>query len=827
MAIVFGCIPVHAAVSDRPIVGQPPFVFLSVAPDSPEVPKRYTAGSQLAVTVIPDDTDGFIEEVFLTLQRIETDLEGNRIETIVRPRTRLDAPFVESVSLPSFSGLITSYELVAEVCDDQGNGAVAVEEILVFNASRPLPRVTFNSPSNGSQVVFGSSVEIDFTVEAFGQTLAGVAVFENGNQIELLTSAPFQFTYTPVRAGPKTLSVVPFYTTAYVQGTGQSRVTFDVFTASESAVSISVLDFDPAKVDADFVSQVFTDVVHRSATSADLTVWLPRLESGELTRDAMVAELIQHAIAKDVIAVLAAYKVLTGGWPSYAELGNQISTHRDSASDGLVAVVTDLLSSPAYEARYSSPPTIESLAVYANQEAFAFQLYANLSSRDPTLLEIQATANAPGSLSQASGYNVVGLEAFLADFVRKNLSVVEAEAEIAGLIAGLERSVPSSSQVTEGAVVGLSESASRALESSEYNRRFLKVSRSPRSVRVAEGGGVFLEVGVLGGENHRYQWYRNGISLPGATSAILALRSILPEESGAYYAVVEGRTSSVASGSAVVNVVTGGESRLSNLSTRAIVGEGDDSLISGFIFEGAEPLQILSRVVGPTLGGLGVSVAATDPKLSLVGSGESIAVNSKWGDAANQGEIRMVSASLGAFALQEGSLDAAALVELSPGSYTVVGTQGDTTNSIALTEIYSGTDAGSKLINLSSRARVGEGEQVMIAGFVISGDVSRRLLIRAVGPGLLRFGVPGAIANPALKVMREDTELVANDDWSAGLDSNAVQVAMSEAGAALLTPGSLDAAVVLSLEPGQYTVIVSGEAGSSGIALVEIYDLDP
>jgi hypothetical protein len=133
------------------------------------------------------------------------------------------------------------------------------------------------------------------------------------------------------------------------------------------------------------------------------------------------------------------------------------------------------------------------------------------------------------------------------------------------------------------------------------------------------------------------------------------------------------------------------------------------------------------------------------------------------------------------------------------------------------------------LINVSTRAFVGTGDQVLIGGFVIDGSQSKRVLIRAAGPALTPYGVTDALANPRVDVYSGSTVVATNDDWGTQLGNvTAADIATAggQVGAFSFGAGSTDAAVLTTLRPGAYTAVVSGAAGSSGSALVEVYDVD-
>ena len=257
-----------------------------------------------------------------------------------------------------------------------------------------------------------------------------------------------------------------------------------------------------------------------------------------------------------------------------------------------------------------------------------------------------------------------------------------------------------------------------------------------------------------------------------------------------------------------------GTARLTNIATRGMVGGTADAPISGFVINGVEAQPMLIRAVGPSLAILGVSGSLADPRLSLMSGATSVGSNDNWlaADAATM-------AGAGAFPLSANSKDAALVARLAPGSYTAPVTATDNGRGIALLEVYAASsDETASLVNASTRAFAGSGDASLIAGFTISGSGTLRLLIRAIGPTLLGFGVTAALADPAVTLMSGATALATNDNWLA-----ADAATMSAVGAFALPAGSKDAALVATLGPGSYTAVVSGVSNITGTALVEMY----
>jgi len=304
---------------------------------------------------------------------------------------------------------------------------------------------------------------------------------------------------------------------------------------------------------------------------------------------------------------------------------------------------------------------------------------------------------------------------------------------------------------------------------------------------------------------------------------------------------VTGNIKSGNSTSAMLGLSAGADrtDRLVNVSARMRmqVGGGDShAVIAGFVITGTTPKQVLIRAVGPGLAKLGVADAASDPRLTLYNAqGQVILENDDWGNDAN---IRAAADRLGAFALDAGSRDAAILVTLNPGVYTAqLNTKG---NGTALIEVYDGADASQiatqQLVNISTRGFVdADNDGMLIAGFVVTGNTPKRVLIRGIGPTLATLGVPGTLADPQLKVFAADGSVIAkNDNWGTPQSIDTVQVpataneiatAAAMTGAFPLANGSADSAIVITLAPGLYTAGVGGTNGSSGAALVEVYQL--
>jgi hypothetical protein len=363
------------------------------------------------------------------------------------------------------------------------------------------------------------------------------------------------------------------------------------------------------------------------------------------------------------------------------------------------------------------------------------------------------------------------------------------------------------------------------------------VTAHPSSVDVAAGSNPSFSVTVTSDTTPTIQWFRHRsgesepTALTGETSANLSLNNVQAADMGFYFARVSSGGTTVDSDAAILTL-TGGSSRLVNLATRGKVPAGG-FLTPGFVLQGDGNKELVIRAVGPTLQAFGVATALDDPAMNLIPSGgtDPFLSNDDYGDAANAAELVSKSAAVGAFALADGSKDAAALTTVpvpnTQGSrgYTVQIRSTDGSAGIAIAEVYDAENltAPVELINVSALGFSGVGEEGLIPGFVINGTGAKTMLIRVVGPRLVDFGVVGTMTDPQLEVIPQGQTftVAANDNWGGTTE---LKAAFASTGAFEFTDdNSLDAAVVVRLPPGAYTVRATGANDGTGQILVEAY----
>jgi arabinogalactan endo-1,4-beta-galactosidase len=353
----------------------------------------------------------------------------------------------------------------------------------------------------------------------------------------------------------------------------------------------------------------------------------------------------------------------------------------------------------------------------------------------------------------------------------------------------------------------------------------------PSSQAVASGSTVVFSVEAAGAPAPTYQWSVNGSPVSGATGPMLVIRGATSANAGSYSCMVTNASGSEASAAATLAVnATSDAGRLVNLSTRAQVGTGGNILIAGFAVGGSGVSgteQLLARASGPALAAFSVPGTLPDPQLQLYSGTSVLETNDGW---AGSTAIANAAAAVGAFAWgTPTSHDSAIFTALGAGAYTaqVAGQGGDT--GVALAEIYDATPSGAytpatpRLVNLSARVQVGTGGNILIAGFAIGGSTSRTILIRASGPALAAFSVPGTLPDPQLQLYSGSTLLASNGGW--GGNSDIAAAAASVGAFQWSSATSNDSAILVTLPPGSYTAQVSGESGDTGVALVEVYEV--
>jgi hypothetical protein len=255
-----------------------------------------------------------------------------------------------------------------------------------------------------------------------------------------------------------------------------------------------------------------------------------------------------------------------------------------------------------------------------------------------------------------------------------------------------------------------------------------------------------------------------------------------------------------------------------NLSTRMNVQTGSNVAIGGFIITGTAPKHLLLRAIGPSLTQLGIANALADPVMQLHGPGGfGTIANDNWRDDPIQ-ELAIIATGIPPGNDLESAIDVTVL----PGAYTAIVSGKNNTTGVGLIEVYDLSPVvPAKLANISTRAFVGTGSDIVIAGFILGGNSGNdRIVARGIGPSLVPLGIANALANPTLELRDSNgAVVVANNDWQ----DNAAQA--TELIAAGLAPtNDLESGIAIALPPGLYTALLAGMNNGTGVGLVEVYD---
>ena len=267
--------------------------------------------------------------------------------------------------------------------------------------------------------------------------------------------------------------------------------------------------------------------------------------------------------------------------------------------------------------------------------------------------------------------------------------------------------------------------------------------------------------------------------------------------------------------------------RLVGISSRATTGPDSETLITGFILAGNTQRSIVVSGIGPGLATQDITSPLGSPVVTLYAGQKPRMNNDNWENFADQSTLRALRAKTGAFPLIQGVADASACSDIAPGAYTVLITSKTARNGVALAEVYDGSNTPSsysdgRVIGFSSRGKVGMGENAMIAGFVIDGPNSKRVLIAGSGPALTKLGVQGALPAVKLSLYKQGRLLTVAHP---GYQRKLMPVINYVMGQNHLASDSKDTALCVTLMPGAYTIVMTGETESDqGVGLIEVYE---
>jgi hypothetical protein len=259
--------------------------------------------------------------------------------------------------------------------------------------------------------------------------------------------------------------------------------------------------------------------------------------------------------------------------------------------------------------------------------------------------------------------------------------------------------------------------------------------------------------------------------------------------------------------------------QLLNIATRLRVQSGDNVLVGGFIISGTDQKKVMVRGIGPSLAGFGISNPLADPTLEVHDAVRTLATNDDW---RMRSDNTIQQAEIEATGLAPTNDKESAMLMTLPANnagYTAVLRGKNNTTGIGVVEAYDlDAAANSRLANISTRGLVESGNDVLIGGIISSKGLTK-VVVRAIGPSLVNFGITNPLLDPTLELFDgSGTSIATNDDWQTTQKSDIEETTLS--------PGDgRESAIFAALPAGNYTAIVRGKNGATGIAVVEAYNV--
>jgi len=685
---------------------------------------------------------------------------------------------------------VGSYTLSAIVTDSFGNQGISAVTTVAVNAA---PSVSVTNPSDGSviSVSMPQTVAANASATTPGASITSVQFFANNISLGTVTVLPYQVSWTPTAPGIYKLTAIA------IDSNGNRTTSAAITVNADQAPTVKIT----SPIGGTTVGMNSTQTITATATPGDFIKNVDFFANGSLLGTSTTAPYS------------FAWKPTTGGiYNLTAVATNNLGTTTSSAAVVVLVVGTGVgATDTVYTGNYQGLSETGRFALInlhgasgmfigystaAPAKTYYFSGLTVDSSGGFTLLDSSGKTLIRGSISDSGVNGTFTSGTSTVTFIGP-ITLTGASPVPAGFYTG---GISGNYASTLAAIVGSDGSITVYVTDGAFHdagSAFLTTTGN-FSVTTTTGTRVVGKIDLTTG-------FLTGTISGGTSGSILA-----------------------ANGSGV----TLSDGVLKSLSTRGQAGTGDNMLIAGFIVGGTTSKRILIRAVGPTLATAPFNVASalTDPQFSVIPLGGSVAVasNDNWGGTA---ALQAAFGQAFAFGLPANSKDAAAIVTLSPGGYTVQVSSVTGVAGVALVELYD-LDAvdpftAQKLSGVSTRGLVGAGDKVLIAGINVSGNMPKKVLVRAIGPTLANWGVSSPLSDPILTIKSGSTGATVreNDNWEIGNDPALVAEATVKLGLTALPSGSKDAVILMTLPPGLYSAVVSGASGATGISLVEVYEV--